>query len=163
MIMIRCKKVMYNKILLPIDVSGNSKRAAEHALNIADISNGDITVLFIVEPNYSRLPILPIATLPSPDENYYDELREEGKKIIKNFENELEENQCKGKCKNVHIDSLIKEGKAYIEILDTMHKENVDLVVMGASGRHSTLDRFVLGSVTERVIREARVPIMVIP
>jgi len=36
-------------------------------------------------------------------------------------------------------------------------------VVMGASGRHSALDRFTLGSVTERVIREAGVPIMVIP
>ncbi len=44
-----------------------------------------------------------------------------------------------------------------------MDEENVDLVVMGTSGRHSTLDRFTLGSVTERVIREARVPVMVIP
>jgi nucleotide-binding universal stress UspA family protein len=59
---------MYNKILLPIDGSENSKRAAEHAINIADISNGDITVLFVVEPNYPRLPILPISTLPTPDE-----------------------------------------------------------------------------------------------
>ncbi len=150
---------MYNKILLPIDGSENSKRAAEHAINIADISNGDITVLFVVEPNYPRLPILPISTLPTPDENYYDELREEGKKIINDFENELEKNQCK----NVHITQLVKEGKSYIEILKTMNEENVDLVVMGASGRHSTLDRFTLGSVTERVIREARVPVMVIP
>jgi nucleotide-binding universal stress UspA family protein len=150
---------MYNKILLPIDGSENSKRAAEHAINIADISNGDITVLFVVEPNYPRLPILPISTLPTPDENYYDELREEGKKIINDFENELEKNQCK----NVHITQLVKEGKSYIEILKTMDEENVDLVVMGASGRHSTLDRFTLGSVTERVIREARVPVMVIP
>jgi len=150
---------MYNKILLPIDGSENSKRAAEHAINIADISNGDITVLFVVEPNYPRLPILPISTLPTPDENYYDELREEGKKIINDFENELEKNQCK----NVLITQLVKEGKSYIEILKTMDEENVDLVVMGTSGRHSTLDRFTLGSVTERVIREARVPVMVIP
>lgn len=86
-------------------------------------------------------------------------MREEGKKIINDFENELEKNQCK----NVHITQLVKEGKSYIEILKTMDEENVDLVVMGASGRHSTLDRFTLGSVTERVIREARVPVMVIP
>ncbi len=154
---------MYNKILLPIDGSENSKRAAEHAIDIADSSNGDIMVLFVVEPYYPRLPVLPIATLPSPDENYYIEVREEGKKIIKDFEDMLKENQCKGKCKNVHINSLIKEGKAYIEILNTIAEEKVDLVVMGASGRHSTLDRFTLGSVTERVIREAGIPIMVIP
>ncbi len=33
---------------------------------------------------------------------------------------------------------------------------------MGASGRHG-LDRFVLGSVTERVVREAKKPVMVTP
>ena len=155
--------MLYKNILLPIDGSENSKRAAVHAIDIADSSNGDITILFVVEPYYPRLPVLPIATLPTPDENYYIEVREEGKKIIKDFENKLKENQCKGKCKNVHINSLIKEGKAYIEIINTIAEEKVDLVVMGASGRHSALDRFTLGSVTERVIREAGVPIMVIP
>jgi len=44
-----------------------------------------------------------------------------------------------------------------------MDKENVDLVVMGASGSHNVLDRITLGSVTERVIREARIPVIVIP
>jgi nucleotide-binding universal stress UspA family protein len=154
---------MYKKILLAIDGSENSKRAAEHAINLADISKGDITVLFVIEPNYPRLPVLPISTLPTPDENYYEELREEGNKIIKEFEEELEKNQCKGKCQNINFHTMIREGKAYIEILETLKEENFDLVVLGASGRHSTLDRLVLGSVTERVIREARVPVMVIP
>lgn len=154
---------MYKKILVPIDGSKNSKRAAEHAIDIADINNADITVLTVLEPFYPKLPVLPISTLPSPDENYFDELREEGKKIIKDFKNELEENQCKGKCKNVHINTLIREGKAYIEILKTIDEEKVDLVVMGASGRHSALDRLTLGSVTERVVREAGVQVTVIP
>ncbi len=156
--------MMYKKILLPIDGSDNSKRAATHAINIADMNDGTITVLFIVEPYYPKLPVLPIATLPSPSDNYHNEVIEEGEKLIKNFKNELEELQCKGKCKNVHINSLIKEGKAYIEILETMNeKEKFDLTVMGASGRHSTIDRITLGSVTERVIRETKVPVIIIP
>ena len=69
---------MYKKILLPIDGSENSKRAAEHAIDIADVSDGDITVLFVVEPYTPTLPVLPIATIPSPDDNYYIEVREEG-------------------------------------------------------------------------------------
>ncbi len=150
---------MYKKILLTLDGSDNSKRAAEHAINIAAIKNGDITVLFVVEPYYPRLSTLPIAI---PKEDYYIEVREEGKKILKNFENMLEEKKCKGKCENVHLTSLIKEGKAYIEILNTMNKD-FDVVIMGASGRHSTLDRIVLGSVTERVVRESQIPVIVIP
>lgn len=154
---------MYKKILLPIDGSENSKRAAEHAMDLADVHNSEIIVLFVLEPYYPTIPVLPVSTLPSPDESYYAEFMEEGKMIINDFKEELEKNQCKGKCKNVHITTLIKEGKAYIEILKTMEEENVDLVVMGASGRHSTLDRTLLGSVTERVIREAKHPVIVIP
>ena len=153
---------MYKKILLPIDGSDNSNRAAEHAINIVDINNGDITVLFVVEPYYPRQPLL-ISALPTPGENYYNEIEDEGEQIITDFKKKLEEKQCQGKCKNIHITSIIKEGKAYIEILKAIYEEKVDLVILGASGRHSTVDRFMLGSVTERVISEARVPVMVIP
>jgi nucleotide-binding universal stress UspA family protein len=154
---------MYKKILLPIDGSENSIRAAEHAINIADVSDVDITILFVLDPYYPKLEVLPIATLPSPDDNYYIELREEGKLMIKDLIHDFEENQCKGKCNNIHLNYIIKEGKAYIELLKTIDEENVDLVVMGASGKHSTLDRIVLGSVTERVVRESKVPVIVIP
>jgi len=43
---------------------------------------------------------------------------------------------------NIHLNTLIKEGKAYIEILDAINEENIKLVVMGAYGRHSTLEDF---------------------
>ena len=105
--------MIYKNILLPIDGSENSKRASEHAISIADLNKGDITVLFVIEPNYPRLPILPISTIPSPDENYFEELREEGVGIIKEFEKRLEQNRDK----NVQINASIKEGKAYLEIL----------------------------------------------
>ena len=154
---------MYNKILLPIDGSENSKRATQHAISITDTNNGEITVLFVVEPNYPRLPVLPISTLPTPDENYYDELREEGKKIIKEFEDDIEKNQLAGKCQNINFSTMIREGKPHIEILETMNEEDFDLLIMGASGRHSTIERLTLGSVTEMVIRESKIPVMVIP
>jgi nucleotide-binding universal stress UspA family protein len=157
------RKLMYKKILLPIDGSENSKRAAVHAINIASDNDGHITVLFVVEPPNPGLEALPIATLPTPDENYYIELREEGKKIIQEFMNMLEEKKYKNNYKNVHITSLIGEGKAFIEILEAIDEENIDLVIMGASGRHSTLDRLTLGSVTESVIRGSPVPVLVIP
>jgi nucleotide-binding universal stress UspA family protein len=159
LIITKVRKLIYKNILLPIDGSKNSKRASEHALSIVDLNNGNITVLFVVEPNYPRLPILPLSTLPSPDENYFEELRDEGKEIINEFEKQLKQNGNK----NIQIKTSIKEGKAYIEILDSINRGNFDLIIIGASGRHSALERFTIGSVTERVIREAQVPVMVIP
>jgi nucleotide-binding universal stress UspA family protein len=89
-------------------------------------------------------------------------LREEGKRVVENFRENIEEVQCKGVCKNLNLITEIKEGKAYAEILKIIEKEDIDLVIMGASGRHG-LDKFMLGSVTERVIRESNSPVMVIP
>ncbi|MGZ7109444.1 MAG: universal stress protein [Methanobacterium sp.] len=152
---------MYNKILLPTDGSENADRAGKHALWIADVSGAYIVVLNVVELYDPRMAILPISTLPSLNESLYEQLREEGKNIVEDFKKKLEEIKVKGKCKNVKLISEIKEGKPYIEILKTIEDEGVDLVVMGASGRHG-LDRFMLGSVTERVVRGSTKPVMVI-
>ena len=154
---------MYKKILLPTDESENSKKANKHALWIADKSDADIVVLYVIEPHFPSLETsLPLSTLPTPDEYFYNEIRTEGKQVIENFKQELEDSQCKGICKNVNVKGEIKEGKPSVEISKVIVEENIDLVVMGASGRHG-LDRFILGSVTERVIREAKTLVMVVP
>jgi nucleotide-binding universal stress UspA family protein len=154
---------MYKKILLSTDGSENSKRANKHALWIADKSDSDIIIMYVIESHFPELATgLPLSTLPTPDESFYEEIRNEGKQIIDNFKQELEDVQCKGMCKNTNLKTLIKEGKPSIEIVNTLDEEDIDLIVMGASGRHG-LDRFVIGSVTERVVRNARKPVMVIP
>ena len=154
---------MYSKILLPTDGSENSKRANKHALWIADKSDADIVVLYVIDPHFPEVATtLPLSTLPTPDEQFYEEIRNEGNQIINDFKQELEDAQCKGICKNVNLKTLIKEGKPPNEIINVLKEEDIDLVVMGASGRHG-LDRFMLGSVTERVIREAEKPVMVTP
>ena len=147
---------MYNKILLPIDGSENAKRAGKHAIWIADASGADILVLNVVEPYYPQ-----ISALPNFREELYDELWEEGKNAVESFKKELELNQCNGICKTVKLTTKIKEGKSYMEITKAIMDENIDLVVLGASGRHG-LDRFMLGSVSERVVREASCPVLVV-
>jgi nucleotide-binding universal stress UspA family protein len=147
---------MYNKILVPTDGSANAKRAGVHARWIADVSGADIMVLTVIEPYYPQ-----ISALPNFRESLYDDLRDEGRIAIETFKKDLEASQCKGICKNVMLTTKIKEGKPYNEILDTIIEENIDLVVMGASGRHG-LDKFMIGSVTERVIRAANCPVMVV-
>jgi nucleotide-binding universal stress UspA family protein len=86
---------MYNKILLPTDGSENADRAGKHALWIADVSGAYIVVLNVVELYDPRMAILPISTLPSLNESLYEELREEGKRILEDFKEKLEE--IKGK------------------------------------------------------------------
>ncbi len=147
---------MYKRILLATDGSENSKRAGKHAIWIADASGADLIVLNVIEPYYPQ-----ISALPSFRESIYNELREEGKKAVESFKKDLEISQCNGVCKTIKLTTRIREGKAYLEILRFIEDENVDLVVIGASGRHG-LDKLMLGSVTERVMRNANCPVMVI-
>ena len=56
----------------------------------------------------------------------------------------------------------IGQGDAAVEILERSSALPSDLIVMGTHGRHG-FDRLVLGSVTEKVIRKARCPVMTVP
>ncbi|MGZ7069610.1 MAG: universal stress protein, partial [Methanobacterium sp.] len=53
------------------------------------------------------------------------------------------------------------EGSPADIIVRKIKEENIDLVVMGTSGKHG-LDRFLLGSVTENVVRSASCPVLVV-
>ena len=127
------------------------------AIELANLSNSDIVVLYVVETNLVESP-----RLVNYRTTLFDELREEGKQVLEDFKSKLEESQCKGVCKNANLISMVGEGRPYDVILETIEKENVDIIVMGASGRHG-LDRFLLGSVTERVVRESKKPVLVVP
>lgn len=147
---------MYDKILLPTDGSFNARQAGKHAIWIADKSNAEILVLNVIDVNY-----LQPSYLPSFRESLDNSLREEGEKALEEFKKDLEESQCQGLCKNIKFTMMIKEGKPHIEILNTIIKENIDLVIMGASGKHG-VDRFILGNVTLRVLRGSKTPVLIV-
>jgi len=147
---------MYNKILLPTDGSENAARAGEHAIWIAEASGADILILYMVEPYYPQ-----ISALPHFSEELYDEVREEGKNIVESLKKELELIQNNRAGRRLKLTTKIKEGRAYLEIIKSIKDENIDLIVLGASGRHG-LDLLMLGSVSERVIREASCPVLVV-
>lgn len=147
---------MFNKILLPTDGSKQAERAGEHAISLADISGGNIIVLYVIDTYY-------LNALPQQDlrEQLDKELRTEGTEAVEKFKRKLEESQCEGKCKNVNLITMIKEGKPADVILKTIDDEGVDEVVMGKSGKQG-IEKFILGSTTERVVRGSKVPVHVI-
>lgn len=147
--------IMYNKILIPTDGSECSKRAARHALYIADITSADIILLHVVDTHIIRLGYASFFK-----EDLYDMLIDEGKRIIEDFRKEIEIYRVKCS-KNIKINTKIKDGEPYEEIVKTITDGNIDLVVMGASGRHG-INRILLGSVTERVVRKSVAPVLVV-
>ena len=150
---------MYKKILLPTDGSKNSEKAIEHALRIAELEDSEIIILNVVDSVY-------LTGLPEEDLITKSELilEEESQKIINHVKSIIEnmEEEKGFKIHHVKLTPRKEEGNAADVILKLSEKEDVDLIVIASSGKHM-LDRFLLGSVTEKTVRHSTVPILVIP
>ena len=147
---------MHKRILLPTDGSENAIKAGEYAISLADLSGADIIVLNVIDTYY-------LDSVPQPDvrESVDEELRADVKKAVEHFEEKIEDSKCNGKCENVDFKILIKEGKPADVILKTIDEEGIDQVIIGKSGKHG-LEKFLLGKTTDKVVKEAKVPVNVI-
>jgi len=147
---------MYNKILLPTDGSKFAEKAAEHAIWIASKSGAEIIVLNVIETSS-------LVGLPAEDliVRIKEILKEEGRRSLERISEMVTEEEKELKIEDIKVTLKTEEGSPAEAILKTVEKEDVDLVVMGTSGKHG-LDRFLLGSVTEKVVRSAKCPVLAV-
>lgn len=137
---------MYERILLPTDGSEGNGRAIRQAIELAAETGAELHVLFVVED----MPYAP----EMADESIEMQLREIGEGAIETIRARAEE-------AGIELQTAIEEGMPHREILEYTDSEGIDLIVMGTHGR-SGLDRYLLGSVTERVVRTAEVPVLTV-
>ncbi len=146
---------MYNRILLTTDGSKNSEFAIEHALQIASDEGAEVIVLHVVDGKHQNVSEKDIGG-ELPFGKYSQKVLDQFEKVIQDFKNKNEEQN------KVNITKLSIEGKPSKVILEVCQRENIDMIVMSNSGKNK-VDRFLLGSVTEKIIRESPVPVLVIP
>lgn len=142
---------MYNKILVPTDGSEHAVRAEEEAIYIAEKTGAELIGLSTVENNF-------VNGLPLNDEVYElnNLLKENTKNNVDKFEELVHE-----KDSSVSVRSIIKEGTPANTILETAEEEDVDLIVIGSSGK-SGFDRFLMGSVADKVSKSAKCSVLVV-
>ena len=142
---------MYKKILLPTDGSEYANKAAEHAIWIAKESGAEIIALTGMETST-------LIGLPADDLiiRIKEILEEEASNSLNKIKKLVEESGH-----DIKLTLKTDEGSPADSILNTIEEEGIDLVVMGTSGKHG-LDRFLLGSVTEKVVRSAKCPVLVV-
>lgn len=147
---------MYQKILLPTDGSKFAEKAAEHAIWIASRSGAEIIVLNVIETSS-------LVGLPAEDliVKIKEMLKEEGRRSLERISEMISQSEEESKIEDVKITLKTEEGSPADSILKTIENENIDLVVMGTSGKHG-LDRFLLGSVTEKVVRSSECPVLAV-
>ena len=67
----------------------------------------------------------------------------------------------KAKSSGLDAEPIILKGSAAEKILDFAHKHDIDMIVVGSLGK-SGIEHFTLGSVSEKIVRYAKVPVLVV-
>lgn len=132
---------MFDRLLIPYPPDSPDVNVATYGIELAQEFGADVTVLSIVDQPQKRDQI---RSDPEAD------AREATDSVL-----ELaEDRQLRG-------DRVITEGQAAEEIINAVAEHNIDLVVMGTQAR-TGVDRVILGSVAESVVRQSPVPVMTV-
>lgn len=141
---------MFENILVATDGSEHGYRAANIALDLGKISGGKVTAIYVADTN---------RTSHLPDDMLLFSIRElllkEGKEALKHVEDLARE-------KGVAYEGVVVEGNPGSEIISYAESAKMDIIIMGAVGR-TGLDKFLLGSVAEKVVRNSKIPVLTIP
>ena len=139
-------------ILCPIDFSDFSAAAYQYALSLAEYYKAKIVALHIVE--LWKYPFADYAAHEADYAKFSRAMNEGGEVQLQRFVKEYSVGV-------LQPELVVRQGNAPRCILSVAQKENMEVIVMGTHGRRG-FDRLVLGSTTDRVIRKAACPVLVV-
>ncbi|WP_226576632.1 universal stress protein [Halobacillus litoralis] len=138
---------MYKKILLAADGSEHSIRTAERAAELANLQgDGEVTVIYVIDVDQSKSDVL-----SEGNQALVDQKR---KQRLHPIEEILKE-------QNVSYHIEIRHGNPGPAIVQHANEGIFDIVIIGSRGLN-TLQEMVLGSVSHKVAKRARCPVMIV-
>lgn len=144
---------MFRKILVPLDGSELAENALEPAIAIAEKNNGKILLLSAAVHDLALA-----RSRPGLGMEIVDELAMHSRNRLEVY---LESVRKDREVAPVTFDLKVEEGDAAGVIVDEAASSEVDLIVMSTHGR-SGITRWLMGSVTERVLRNAPCPVLAV-
>ena len=142
---------MYRHILFPVDLTESSEKLVPHVTTMVEQFNAQLHVLYVVRVFQYFTNIY----VPNPSIDLFEtELVEGARKKMTEF-------------MTVHFNRYantrneVMLGDPSDAILNYNREHAIDMVIMGTHGRKG-LDRVIFGSVAERVIKHAHIPVLVI-
>jgi nucleotide-binding universal stress UspA family protein len=143
------------RILAPVDFSPGSKAALDHALLFADRFGAKITVLHVWEVPQTLRPDLMVWLEGSDRQPVESILSRQTGEEMQTFLGHLPAEL------RARLEPRSEQGNPVRTILHIAEKENFDLLVLGTHGR-TGLAHMVMGSVAERVVRQAPCPVLTV-
>ena len=139
---------LFKKILIATDGSKRTQSAVQTGLEIARVHQSKVYVVYVVDTvTFTSVP------MDVTWENMYQLLKEEGEEAAGRVKAEAGP--------GMEVETYVLEGNPALEITKFAKDHGCDLIVVGTLGK-SGIDRILLGSVAEKVVRIAPCPVLVI-
>lgn len=149
---------MFARVMVAVDGSGASDRGLKSAIGLAADQRAALTILHIVDDMASVSYVGDMSYVPaSYVDDLLEELRANGRRILAKAE-------ARARDAGVAARTLLVEAKGATvaeTILAQARKARADVIVLGTHGRRG-LRRVLIGSDAETVLREARVPVLLV-
>jgi nucleotide-binding universal stress UspA family protein len=136
----------FRKLLVGYDSSNESEKAVEVALSLADCVDASVLIFAVARPPEPSTSVELEAVLDDAKEHF-----EEGFRKIRE----------KAKRYEIDLQTATAVGHPAEQIIHRAEADGIDLIILGRRGR-SMISRMMLGSVSERTLRYAHCPVMVV-
>jgi nucleotide-binding universal stress UspA family protein len=137
----------FKKVLVGIDGSENSKRAAFAAAELAELFHGSVTLVSVVKPGEYSLAV--------EDKAFIENLKEFHNDLVETVKDEI-------KRPGIEVDTKIELGTPWKELVRVASQGNYNLLVVGSRGIGQVAE-FLIGSNSTRAVQHSEIPVLVVP
>jgi len=149
------------KVLIALDYDPSAQEIAEKGYEFAKSMNAHVVLLHVTSDYvyYSSLDYSPIlgydsfSNLGVLQSNTIEELHKAAENYLATTKQHLGDTT---------IETVVKDGDFGEVILETAKEMNIDILVLGTHGRRG-LDKILMGSVAEKILRNSTIPLFIIP
>jgi nucleotide-binding universal stress UspA family protein len=140
----------YKNILIAVDGSDCSKKAAKRGIELAKQLSASIIILSVIDMTNA---ISSTSVNGAIDDEMIKAFQDEAQRAI---------TEVVGKTPHANITTLTIEGIPQYEIRNVARSKKADMIIMGTHGR-TGIKHLLMGSVAEYVIRHSAIPVLVMP
>ncbi len=146
---------MYQKIVLGVDGSAPSQKALEQAVSLGEKYGAEVIVMTVITPPASyNVEFSGVFISPVVDPEVFKIIEKKGHELLQAAAGVFKE-------KGIKHQVLLKVGVPAEELVEVASREKADIILLGSRGL-SGVDRFLLGSTSERVVRHAPCSVLVV-
>ncbi|MFN4257973.1 MAG: universal stress protein [Gemmataceae bacterium] len=156
------KDIVFRHILVPLDGSELSEQIIEPALALGELMTSEFTLLRVVKPVFPPSYPMEGSSFGQVAQAIVDQVQVAQEKMVADARAYLEKVGERFRAKSLKVQThVIVEPKPALGILDALESPAIDCVALATHGR-SGLARLFRGSVADKVIRGATVPVFVL-